>query len=453
MKVLFFLTTINSKAKWHQGVASIATYLQVHEYDVSLLEINKMDISWIVSSVEDFGPDIIAATSNSHQFINVRKILEIVKEKFPWIKIVLGGVHVTINPEIVKELTNVDAVCRGEGEGPLLDYAKAVEKGKELTGIENFTILEPEKEGVAPCTYHVPDLDLLPITNRDLFNSYRTADRYIPLKTRVRFLFCRGCPFNCSYCCNKILKQQFPQQNSYVRWPSVERAIEEISIVSEKYKFDSYVIDDDIFTLKKKWVMEFCNKYPEHLKSNKKFEVNVRIGTIDEDIMKGLKEAGCNLIKIGLESGDETLRRNVLNRKITDEMIMETISLANKVRIPFHTFNMVGIPGETRSAFLKTVKINRKIKPKRVQMTVFYPYRNTDLGDYCYEKGMVEGSADTYFVNTVLNHDKLSKMEIELYARIFKLLVYSGYNIELALKQLYILIRSSLVSIIRSMRF
>lgn len=444
------MTTINSKAKWHQGIASIATYLQVHGYDVSLLEVAKMDIPWIISSIEQFSPDVIAVTSNSHQFMNVQKALAVIRKKFPRVKIVLGGVHVTINPGIVTGLNNVDAVCRGEGEQPLLDYVRALKKGINPEKIDNFTMLGQSAKQVIPCTYYVNDLDHLPIANRELFKSYREADRTVPIKTRVRFLFCRGCPFDCSYCCNKILKHQFPDKSSYVRWPSVDKAIEEISQVSERYNFNDFVIDDDIFTLKKKWVMEFCDKYPETLKRNKKFEVNVRIGTIDEDIMKGLKAAGCNLIKIGLESGDEDLRRNVLNRKITDEMIMETISLARKVKIPFHTFNMVGIPGETRRSFFKTVRINRKIKPERVQITVFYPYRNTDLGEYCYEKKMVQGSSDSYFVNSVLKHDRLSKTEIELYAKIFKILIYLGYNRELAVKQIFTLFRSLIVSIIKA---
>jgi anaerobic magnesium-protoporphyrin IX monomethyl ester cyclase len=436
MKILFVLTTIGSKAKWHQGIASLATFLRKNGYQADLLEVHRFDLPWIEREVRRYGPDILAATANSHQFPYVARILKDIKNQLPQISTILGGVHVTINPDIIKRLEGVDAVCRGEGEGPLLEYVQAIEHIKDPEGIENLSFPQKSDGSLHPCTYYVKDLTSLPIPDRSLFRAYREATKGEPIQTTVRFLFCRGCPFNCSYCCNKTIKESFPDTRAYVRWPSVGRAIEEIESVSEQYRFDRFVIDDDIFTLNKRWAVDFCNKYPERLRRNKTFEVNVRIGTVDEDLMRALKGAGCNLIKIGLESGDEAIRREVLNRKITDEMIFETAALAKKIGIRFHTFNMVGIPGETRRSILKTVAVNRRIRPERVQVTIFYPYKNTSLGDHCFQKGMIDGSGDTYFRKSVLRHDKMFRMEIEFYALVFKLLIYSGYSLRKAVEEL-----------------
>lgn len=436
MKILFVLTTIGSKAKWHQGIASLATYLRKNGYQADLLEVHRLDLPWIEREVRRYGPDILAATANSHQFPYVARILKDIKNQLPQISTILGGVHVTINPDIIRRLEGVDAVCRGEGEGPLLEYVQAIERTKDPEGIENLSFPQKSDGSLHPCTYYVKDLTSLPIPDRNIFMAYREATTGAPIQTTVRFLFCRGCPFNCSYCCNKSIKESFPDTRAYVRWPSVERAIEEIDSVSEQYRFDRFVIDDDIFTLNKRWAVDFCSKYPDRLRKIKTFEVNVRIGTVDEDLMRALKGAGCNLIKIGLESGDEGIRREVLNRKISDEMVFETAALAKKIGIRFHTFNMVGIPGETRRSVFKTMSINRRLRPERVQVTVFYPYRNTALGDYCIEKGMIDRMGDTYFQKSVLKHDKMFRMEIELYALVFKLLVYVAYSKPKAVEEL-----------------
>ena len=431
MKILFLLTTIGSHVSWHPGIASLATYLRRNGYKTNLCEVNELNLKDIGERVRSYAPDVIAATANSHQFSYVTRILKHLKSFMPPVYQVLGGVHVTIDPFSLQQVECVDAVCRGEGERPLLKLVDTLQHGNEpdLIGIENMSFPTKDKGEVTSCKYYVEDLDKLPISDRDLFKVYREAEKKDAV-LRPRFLFCRGCPYNCSYCCNKVLKENFPSGKPYVRRTSVDKAIEEICLVSEKYRFSDYVIDDDVFTLKKSWVMEFCDKYPTELIKNKRFELNIRIGTVDEEMMKELKEVGCCLMKFGLESGDEEIRSKVLNRKITDQKIMETVALANKCGVRLHTFNMVGIPGESRRSIFKTMQINRKIRPERLQVTIFYPYTNTELGEYCIKKKFVKEMGDSYFKKAIFKHEKLTGFEIKMAALFFKLFVYSGYSIK-----------------------
>lgn len=460
MKTLFMLTMIGSKAKWHQGMASLATYLRHNGHEADLIEPSAMDMASIEAQVKKHNPDVVAATANSHQFENVTDILAHLKKKFPHIKTVLGGVHVSIDPSAVLGLDKygIDAVCRGEGEDPLLQLVNAWEQGKEPSSVPNITFPGRDKYVKSSSNYFVEDLDRLPIADRDLFERFRTADRTRPLPFRVRFLFCRGCPYDCTYCCNKTLQDNFPEKGSYVRWSGVDHAIEELEFVADQYNFNEFVIDDDVFTLKKKWTMDFCNKYPERFKGTKNFEVNVRVGTVDKEMMLALKECGCSLMKIGLESGDYELRRKVLNRKMSDEAILETAYMAESVGLKFHTFNIVGIPGESRRAVWKTVRLNQKIKPERVQITVFYPYDYTELGESCKASGMVVHTADSYFTETTIRHDKLYKWEIEFYAKIFKTAVYAGYSATKAWREAMVVFWSMpgirhLVALVRQARY
>ncbi|HOW28808.1 MAG TPA: radical SAM protein [Elusimicrobiota bacterium] len=425
---MFLLTMIGSKGKWHQGIASLATYLQVKGHEVSLLEIDRFDLDEIENHIRTVSPGVVAATANSHQYEHVKHILAHIKKTHPDIYTILGGVHVTIAPESIDELSGVDAICRGEGEDPLLKMVEAVENNMDPNDIPNMIFTKQGNAVHKPCNYYVKDLDQLPLVNRNLFQRYRDSDRATNLPFRVRFLFCRGCPYDCSYCCNRTLKNTFPDKSKYVRWPSVDRAIEEINTVSDQFKFTDYVIDDDIFTLNKKWAMEFCNKYPDKHRKTKRFEVNVRIGTVDEEMMRALQDAGCNLIKIGLESGDQSIRESVLGRRISDEMVLETACIANKARIPFHTFNMIGIPGESRMSVFKTIRLNQRIRPARVQVTVFYPYDHTPLGEHCKSNNMISKSAASYFHKSVLKHDRLTRTEIRFLSFLFRPLVYMTYS-------------------------
>ncbi|HJM83138.1 MAG TPA: radical SAM protein, partial [Nitrospinota bacterium] len=431
IKTTFLLTMFGSKAKWHQGVASLATYLRHNGHDANMLEPNRFDLKEIERAVKESGSDVVAATANSHQFDNVCEIMGHLKKTMPHIKTVLGGVHVSIDPSSILGLEKfgIDAVCRGEGEDPLLQLVNAWDRGDVPSGIPNMTFPGQDKYIQGTCNYFVEDLDRLPIADRDLFARFRNADSSTLLPFRVRFLFCRGCPYDCTYCCNKTLKDNFPHKGSYVRWLGVDHAIAELEQVADEYNFNEFVIDDDVFTLKKQWTMDFCNKYPERFKGTKNFEVNVRVGTVDEEMMRALKECGCSLMKIGLEAGSEEIRRTVLNRKMSNEKILDTAAMAERVGLKFHTFNIVGIPGESRQDVWSTVRLNQKLKPERVQVTVFYPYDYTALGESCKASGMVVNKADSYFTETTIKHDKLFKWEIEFYAIIFKLLVYAGYSV------------------------
>jgi anaerobic magnesium-protoporphyrin IX monomethyl ester cyclase len=435
MKVLFILTHIGDMAKWHQGVASLATLMRRNGHQADLLEIFHFDLVEIENQIKGYQPDVVAMTVTSNHYLYAKEILAHVKKRMPETYIVLGGVHITTTPEDIIELKGiVDAVCCGEGEQPLLDLVMMLDQGKEPVNIANMCFPGQDNFSVQQ-SFFVKNLDALPIADRNLFKIYRDADLSLPFPYTVRFLWCRGCPFNCSYCCNKILKKNFPSK-SYVRRTSVDKAIEEINLVSSQYNFSHFIIDDDIFTLNKKWTMEFCEKFLNEFERAKTFEANIRIGTVDKEMILALKEAGCNIIKFGLESGDEDIRRKVLDRRISDEEIIETANMAKEAGIKIKTFNMVGIPGEGRREIFKTIRLNQKIRPERVQVTVFYPYPNTPLGEYCTKEGMVDGVSSSYFRESILKHDRLSKYEIALYAKYFHFFIYLTYNLKSALTEI-----------------
>lgn len=427
MKIVFILPMINSAVYWHQGVASLATCCEKAGYDAFVYELYSTDFSDCLLFLEELNPDIVAATANIHQLQYIEDLFFSVKRKFSSVITMIGGVAVTIAPDSLKKPELFDYICRGEGEVPIVSFMEQLQSGR-ISDISAPNIFNgQESPNAMKCSYLIDDLDSLPIAKRDYFSWYRNAEKNATLPFVVRFLFCRGCPFDCTYCCNKVIKQVFPEGKSYVRRPSVKRVLDEISLVSEQYAFNHYVIDDDTFTLDKAWARDFCEQYHEKLK-DKTFEVNIRVGTVNYELFQGLYDCGCRLVKIGLESGDENIRKRVLNRNITDDMILETVSWAKKAGLDIHTFNMVGIPGETAGSIVKTIRLNQKIAPTRLQVTVFYPYKNTKLGKYCEDNDMIAGFDDSYFSKSTIRHDKLPSWLIRFFALTFKACVYARYS-------------------------
>lgn len=428
MKILFLIGTFNSKARYHPGIASLSAVLKAKEHKTSLLAVNSLDHNLIENSIKENLPDVIAVSTNSHQYHYMKEIIPFIKKRFKDIKIIMGGVHPTLDKDLLDKVEGLDAVCRGEGEEPLLKYVESVEAKRTDYDIPNISLKESSKTKKNRPSFYVKDLDSLPFPDYSIFPSYRDKKLNFPM----RFLFNRGCPFNCTYCCNHKLKEFFPEKDNYVRYKSPRRVIDELSYFSGLYDFKHYVVDDDIFTLNRKWLLEFCNLYPESLKP-KTFEVNVRVGTVDRDMLKGLKEIGCSLIKIGIESGSRALRSKILGRDISQERIIETADMVRSVGLKLHTFNMVGIPNETRLDAWKTVRLNRALLPDKTQLTVFYPYKDTALGEYCYDSNIVKRShADSYFTETTLktNPFLLSRFEIENMADFFRFFVYFAKDLK-----------------------
>ncbi len=167
------------------------------------------------------------------------------------------------------------------------------------------------------------------------------------------------------------------------------------------------------------------------------FACNTRPETVSEELVGILKEANCVLIAIGMESGDENLREKVLQRRMSDDRIVLAFDIIRKYGIKSASFNMVGIPGETRELFRKTITLNARIHPDLAQQTIFYPYRGTALGDQAHREGyIVRQGYPTYFGRGTLSLPGFPLRQIEREALFFEYNVYKGTDLKRAFRGL-----------------
>jgi radical SAM superfamily enzyme YgiQ (UPF0313 family) len=194
---------------------------------------------------------------------------------------------------------------------------------------------------------------------------------------------------------------------------------------------------DDTFGLDKQWANEFCREYKDRI--GIKFDCLSRANVVDEEFIKMLKEAGCYRISFGIESGNEYVRNQIMNRKMSNEQIIRAFSLAQKYGLETNAINIIGVPGETEEMIWDTIMLNRKVHPITSGVNIFYPYKGTNLGDECFSKGLVNEEQYRKFSQerreSVLNYSEDYKRKLMYYYKNWPVLVYP-YDVVLRIKWL-----------------
>ena len=268
----------------------------------------------------------------------------------------------------------------------------------------------------------ISDLDSLPFPDRYTYPFRENLKKigYAP------FLFSRGCPYLCSYCSNHAIAARYNLSSNSARYRSPESSIREIEETVDKFSFQKLDIGDDIFGLDKAWREEFCKKYKKRIKI--KFSCLLRANLVDENFVRLLKNAGCYRISIGIESGNEYIRNEVMNRKMSNKEIIEAFEIAHQYGLETNAINMIGTPGESEDMIWDTIKINRQAKPTVTGVNIFYPYKGTKLGDHCFKKGLVNERLYNDFSNerreTVLTYPETYRKKLTYYRENWETLVY-----------------------------
>jgi anaerobic magnesium-protoporphyrin IX monomethyl ester cyclase len=301
---------------------------------------------------------------------------------------VMGGPHPTFFPEIIEE-EGVDAICVGEGEYATVDLMNALEHGDPIEGIANWWIKSNgrvHRNGLRPL---VGDLDALPFPDRELLYRAHPLSRARKLKP---FITGRGCPYNCSFCFNEAFSQLYEGKGRRTRRRSVENVIREIQEVRERYPLDFVLFLDDTFIINRKWLGELAGRYKEEVRLP--FWCQVRANLVTEDKVALFKDMGCVSVSFGLETANDRLRYEVLNRHMTKEQILKASRILREHGIAYSTNNMLGLPTGNLETDLETLDLNIECRPDYVNVFLYQPYPKTKLGEMALREGLMDGTFD-----------------------------------------------------------
>lgn len=430
------------------GISYISSFLKKHLHRTRLVVLSRLlgrkNYRIIDKYLEEFRPRLICFTAVSSEYRFIADMAKYIKSHYPDICLLIGGPHVSLSPEGILE-DDFDALCVGEGEGPALELVSQLEKGISAFGIPNLWIKNgPAIKRNSPRPFW-EDLDALPFPDRKMW------DEWIPEGSGLIFpvLLGRGCPFECTYCCNHALRKIAP--GAYVRFRSAENIIEEIEeIIAEYPRAEKIYLEVETIGINKEWAMELCRKL-QHLNAALKqplsFGANLKItANADlEELFAEFKKSNFSFINIGLESGSERVRREILKRNYSNQDIINAVRLAKKYGLRVHFYNMIGIPGETLDDFRETVKMNQACLPDSHYTYIFHPYPGTVLYDLCKEKGLLKKDLDTEMERhkAVLDLPGFTKRQIQ------KSFLWFGYYFYKGRRPTYKLLAKVLASKIR----
>lgn len=380
----------------------------------SYLHMDNGNTRRLIQFAREVQPDIVGFSLMTGQHLWALQIAAILKDKLKKIKplIIFGGIHPTFVPEIV-EKDHVDIICRGEGEGALLDLMNSIDKKNSFSNIPNLWVKKDGKVIKNKLRPLIEDLDYLPFPDRDLFYQY-SYFRDNPNRT---VLASRGCPFNCSFCFNGKYRQLYKVKIAKARRRSCRNVIEEIKLLKVKYKKTKIIrFQDDILTLDRKWLYYFLEIYKREV--NIPLVCYIRADTENEETIRKLSESGCIQVTFGVETGNEDLRNQILNKKVSNEQIYTISCLLKKYNISFYVNSIFFIPGSTINDAWETVKINQKIRPDHIIGNVFQPYPSSALYEALLKSDLIrknhfDNMNDLYSYSIV--NSKHSKLEENIF--------------------------------------
>ena len=324
-----------------------------------------------------YHPDILAVSVMTTNFDGA---LDLIKKAKPECLTIFGGVHPTIAPEEVISQKSVDMICLGEGEEAIVELAKALETGGTVDRIKNLWVKTRTKGVMKNSFASFMDLNTLPCPDWSVFDQRHLFRPFEGKIYRGSFVTgSRGCPGSCTYCVNRTIRNTFSGSGGYFRKASVPAFLAHVRTLNKEYGANWLKFADDTFLLRTK---EELFELKEGLKPlNILFGCSVQPGTIEKEKVLLAKEMGCVAMTVGIESGNEHIRRNILNRHISNEKLREGIRIIQEAGLRLSTFNMIGLPGETRENVFETVRLNRDLGTKAANVYIVYPFPGSEIAN------------------------------------------------------------------------
>ena len=388
MRVLFYYN-----GGEHIGVEYLSAYLKSKGHTVDLVFdpalgsnlflnlpfLNKFcSEELILTRSRRFNPDIIAFSCITNHYSIVKKMARRLKAILN-VPIIIGGIHPTCLPEEVINEDCFDMVCIGEGEEVFAELLEKMERNQSILEIKNLWVKDKKgKVHKNELRSLIKDLNKLPFADKSIFYKYGV------ITSRIMVMTGRGCPFRCTFCVNSFRKKLYSSER-YLRRRTVDNATRELVMLKTKYKPKAFRFEDDVFTFDLNWLREFRVKYVKEI--GLPFHCYVTPTTATDVVLRELKLAGCTSVSMGIQSGNEEIRRKILKRHHSNETIIQAAQRIKKYGLKFISEFIFGFPNETPKEMWESLELNEKVGAYNTASFIFYPFPKTELADYCLAQG------------------------------------------------------------------
>lgn len=391
------------------GLAYLASYLKKYgQFDCEIKIVDGNISHNIIKEILEFNPEIVGFTALSPQIKGAVALSRELRTRNPEIFQVIGGLHVSADPENTLRRGNFDLAVLGEGEKTFREVVESLKLGKNKAyyGIEGIAFLEGARLVVTSPRKEIEPLDSIPFPERLLLSMKHYLAQYLVIRglsgDKITTIHTsRGCPYDCIFCsCDIVFKK--------VRYFAVDYVIAEINELITKYKVKSLFFTDDTFILNKERVKDLSSMLiKEGINKHIKWEVQGRANLIDwEDLslLKLMKQAGCVQIDYGFETGSEKILKFLKKKDVSIQYNRRAIEVTKSAGLNAMGTFMVGIPGETQEdlELTKNFIIENNQNIDNFQVFIATPYPGAQLYEICKKEGTVEKD---YFEQLVKEED------------------------------------------------
>jgi radical SAM superfamily enzyme YgiQ (UPF0313 family) len=404
---VYVFTQISSASVPPIGAAYIAAYARKKGHDVQIIDafgesmnhfyshgifhLRGLNFEEIIGRIPK-KVDIIGITNLfSHAFPAVRDLAKRIKELFPAVPILTGGIHPTALPEFVLQQSPIDYVVLGEGEQTTINLIETLESGRTITDIDgiayrqNVTIKHNKKTQLIENldTLPFPAYDLLPIENYiKAKNPHGAArGRWLPM------IATRGCPYECTFCTAPSM--WLPEWRNR----SFQNVTDEMEYWIQKYRIEDFHFEDLAITLKKGWIGNFCDEIIRRgINVSWQMPNGTRSENVDDEIVAKLKAAGCTNITLAPESGSARVLEK-MKKTVNLETIISAFRRSVKARMTTCAFFVIGTPYDDVATTKETFKLIRQlawIGLNEISITTFTALPGCELFSKLYKEGKVQ---------------------------------------------------------------
>ncbi len=338
---------------------------------------HKISIEQTAAMASDF--ELLTLFTSTPGFKVDVKIAEMMKEINPKLKVAFVGPPVTTEPEkTLRASRAIDFVVKREFDYAIRDFAM----GKPLQEIPGVVFRNNGGFQSNPEGGVIENLDELPwatkVYRRDL--DFRRYNVPFLLNPFISFYTSRGCPAQCTFCL-------WPQTHSGHRWRlrSSDDIVNECRWALENFPgLREIFFDDDTFNYQKARTIELCGKLKE-LKFT--WSCTSRV-TTDYDTLKAMRDAGCRLLIVGYESGDQEILKNI-KKGATIDMARRFTANCKKLGLAIHGDFIVGLPGESRETIQRSISFAKELDVQTIQVSIAHPFPGTEFYDHVKKNGLI----------------------------------------------------------------
>jgi anaerobic magnesium-protoporphyrin IX monomethyl ester cyclase len=418
----------------HIGLSHISSCLKAQGHTTRLAVLSSetpaRSLELLESIASEFDPQLVCFTAVSTQYPFICEAAQRLKKVRPIAFLFLGGIHASLQPDEAIQ-GPFDAICIGEGELASAELAAQLAAGKPPQGIRNLWLkrLDGSIEK-NPTREFVKDLDQLPFPDREVWHEWVMPSGLTHHVVEPS----RGCPYDCAYCSNHALRKL--AKGKYVRLRSPERILDEICLLKQHYPDLAHIyLQSETIAVQPRWLDDLTERiraFNETLEKKIAFACNFRVACqfLNDQIFGALERANVRRMEIGLESGSERVRAEVLRRSYSNEEFFRAFDLARRHGMEIHIYNMIGLPGETLAEHQETIAVNNRVCPDRSLTSIFFPYPGTDLYAKCKAQGLLneDSHSSAERCRATLDLPGFSRKQIQRAFDWFEYRVYRGHR-------------------------